>query len=70
MDKIEISISGIRSNHCVVGIQTMTEMLHGVEFVHIDLDNKKGIFEVDLNEVSVQNIVEEIERLGYTARVQ
>lgn len=47
----------------------VTEQLDGVSSVFVDLDAKKGTWEIDPAKVTVQSIIDEIAKLGYTASV-
>lgn len=46
-----------------------TEQLDGVMSAFIDLDGKRGVWEIDGQKVTPEMIIEEILRLGYTATV-
>ena len=69
MKKIEMNIEGMHCGGCATGIQMVTEMLDGVKTSFVDLDAKKGTFEVDEAVVKSEQIIEEIKKLGYTATV-
>ncbi len=69
MDNIEIVIGGMRSGLCVIDIQTVTEQMEGVFTSIIDLDGKKGIFEIDSSKVTVEQIIDEISKLGYVVSI-
>lgn len=70
MEKIELNIQGMHCGGCATGIQMVTEMLDGVSSAFVDLDGKKGTWEVDATKVTPENIIDEIVKLGYTASVQ
>lgn len=69
MDKIEMNIEGMHCGGCATGIQMVTEQMEGVSSSFVDLDGKKGTFEIDSEKVSSDDIIEEIKKLGYTATV-
>jgi copper chaperone len=69
MEKIELNIEGMHCGGCATGIQMVTEQLDGVTSAFVDLDAKKGTWEVDPSKVKAENIIEEITKLGYTAAV-
>jgi copper chaperone CopZ len=69
MEKIELNIEGMHCGGCATGIQMVTEQLDGVTSAFVDLDGKKGTWEVDSTKVQAQNIIDEITKLGYTAQV-
>lgn len=67
MEKIELNIQGMHCGGCATGIQMVTEQLDGVSSAFVDLEEKKGVWEVDASKVTAQNIIDEITKLGYTA---
>lgn len=67
MEKIELNIEGMHCGGCATGIQMVTEQMEGVSSSFVDLDGKKGTFEFDTDQVSIDEIIEEIKKLGYTA---
>jgi len=64
-----MNIEGMHCGGCATGIQMVTEQLDGVSSVFVDLDGKKGTFEIDSAKVSTDQIIEEIKKLGYSATV-
>jgi copper chaperone CopZ len=69
MQKIEMNIEGMHCGGCATGIQMVTEMLDGVTSSFVDLDAKKGTFEIDGTGATSEMIIEEISKLGYQATV-
>lgn len=69
MDKIELNIQGMHCGGCATGIQMVTEQLDGVSSAFVDLDGKKGTWEIDSSKVTAEAIIDEITKLGYTASV-
>lgn len=69
MDTINLHIEGMHCGGCATGIQMVTEQLEGVSTAFVDLDGKKGTWEVDSSKVSAEKIIEEIVKLGYKATV-
>jgi copper chaperone CopZ len=69
MEKIEMNIVGMHCGGCATGIQMVTEQLDGVSSVFVDLDAKKGTWEIDPTKTSAQTIIDEIAKLGYSATV-
>ncbi len=67
MEKIELNIQGMHCGGCATGIQMVTEQLDGVTSAFVDLDGKKGTWEVDPSKVSKESIIDEITKLGYSA---
>jgi copper chaperone len=69
MDTINLNIEGMHCGGCATGIQMVTEQLDGVTSAFVDLDGKKGTWEIDSSVVSADKIIEEIVKLGYKATV-
>ena len=69
METIELDIKGMHCGGCATGIQMVTEQLEGVTSAFVDLEGKKGKWEVDPSKVSKEAIIEEITKLGYTASI-
>ncbi len=69
MDTINLTIEGMHCGGCATGIQMVTEQLDGVSSAFVDLDGKKGTWEVDSAKVTADKIIEEIVKLGYKATV-
>jgi Cu+-exporting ATPase len=69
MQKIEMNIEGMHCGGCATGIQMVTEMLDGVTTTFVDLDEKKGTFDIDGTGANAQTIIDEITKLGYKATV-
>ena len=64
-----MNIVGMHCGGCATGIQMVTEQLDGVHSAFVDLDAKKGTWEIDSSKISADKIIEEITKLGYTATV-
>lgn len=62
-----MNIEGMHCGGCATGIQMVTEQLNGVASSFVDLDGKKGTFEIDSAFVTPEAIIEEIKKLGYQA---
>ncbi len=69
MEKIELAIEGMHCGGCATGIQMVTEQLDGVTSAFVDLDAKKGTWEIDSTKVSPDAIISEISKLGYSAKL-
>lgn len=70
MATIKMDIEGMHCGGCATGIQMVTEQLDEVDKSFVDLDTKKGTFEVkDGAEGVEQKIIGAITELGYTATV-
>ena len=68
MDSVQLEILDMNCKGCAAGLQMVTEKLDGVHSAMIDLEGKCGTWEVDFSRVSVEDIINEIKKLGYTAR--
>lgn len=64
-----MNIEGMHCGGCATGIQMVTEQIEGVSSVFVDLDGKKGTWEIDPTKVTAEKIISEISTLGYTATV-
>lgn len=69
MSKVEMNIEGMHCGGCATGIQMVTEQLEGVTSSFVDLDAKKGTFEIEDDKGIDTQIIDEITKLGYTATV-
>lgn len=69
MEKTIMNIEGMHCGGCATGIQMVTEQMEGVTSSFVDLDGKQGTFEHDPDKVSADEIIAEIEKLGYKASV-
>jgi len=67
MEKIELHIEGMHCGSCAVGIQMLVSQMDGVSSVTVDYENKKGVFEFDPTKATKEQIIKEIETLGYKA---
>ena len=69
MDTLNLNIEGMHCGGCATGIQMVTEQLDGVSSVFVDLDGKKGTWEIDSTKVNAEKIIAAISELGYKAVV-
>ena len=69
MTTINMNIEGMHCGGCATGIQMVTSGIDGVQSAFVDLDGKKGTWEVDEAKVTPEIIIGEIEKLGYKAAV-
>lgn len=69
METIHLNIEGMHCGGCATGIQMVTEQLDGVSSAFVDLEGKKGTWEIDNAKVNAEKIIEEIVKLGYKAAV-
>lgn len=64
-----MNIEGMHCGGCATGIQMVTEAMDGVSSSFVDLEGKKGTFELDESKVTSDQIIAEIQKLGYQATV-
>lgn len=69
MKTVKMDIGGMHCGACATGIQMVTEQMEGIESSSVDLDSAKGEFTFDESKVSEADIIAEIEKLEYTAKV-
>lgn len=69
MTTLNLAIEGMHCGGCATGIQMITSGMDGVTSSFVDLDAKKGTLEIDESKVKAEQIIEEIGKLGYTAKV-
>lgn len=69
METLTMNIEGMHCGGCATGIQMVTEQLDGVTSAFVDLDGKKGTWEIDPTKVTAEKIIAEITTLGYKATV-
>ncbi len=69
METLNMNIEGMHCGGCATGIQMVTEQLDGVSSVFVDLDGKKGTWEIDPAKISADKIISAITELGYKATV-
>ncbi|MEK7480717.1 MAG: heavy metal-associated domain-containing protein [Patescibacteria group bacterium] len=67
MKKIELAIEGMHCGSCATGIQMLVSQMDGVSSIFVDYESKKGTVEFDEAKVSREQIIKEIEGLGYKA---
>ncbi len=69
METLHLNIKGMHCGGCTVGVQMTTEQLEGVYSAFLDLDGKKGTWEIDPARVTPDRIIMEITKLGYQATI-
>jgi len=55
---LNMNIEGMHCGGCATGIQMVTEQLDGVSSAFVDLDGKKGTWEIDETKVNADKIIE------------
>jgi len=67
MEKIELKIEGMHCGSCATGIQMLVSQMDGVKSIFVDYNSKKGAVEFDSTKVTKEQIIKEIDVLGYQA---
>lgn len=67
IEKIELHIEGMHCGACATGIQMVVSQMDGVQSVFVDYEKKLGVVEFDSSKLTKEQIVKEIETLGYKA---
>ena len=67
MEKIELHIEGMHCGSCAVGIQMLVSQLDGVKSAEVSYEGKKGLFEIDPQKVTKDQVIQAIADLGYKA---
>ena len=67
MEKIELNIEGMHCGACAIGIQMLVSQMDGVKSVEVSYEGKKGAFEFDSAKTTKEQIIKEIDTLGYKA---
>ncbi|XP_017886715.1 copper-transporting ATPase 1 isoform X2 [Ceratina calcarata] len=65
--EIELKISGMTCASCVNKIESTVKKLPGVQFAAVALTTQRGKFKYDVEKVGVRDIIECINKLGFTA---
>ena len=68
IDQIELSIGGINCPSCLLGVEKMLKRADGVLDANTNFDTERAIVTCDSNIISPQEVIQQIEKLGYTAR--
>lgn len=67
MEHIDLTIEGMHCGACAVGIQMLVSQMDGVQSAAVDYERRVGAFEFDAAKVTKDQIIKEIEELGYKA---
>ena len=67
MDKITLNIEGMHCGACATGIQMLVSTMEGVKSVFVDYKGKKSTVEFDSTKVKKEEIIQNINSIGYTA---
>jgi copper chaperone CopZ len=67
MEKLNLHIEGMHCGSCAIGIQMVTTQMDGVKSAEVSFEGKSGVFEIEPDKVTKEQIVSAIAELGYTA---
>ncbi len=65
MKQITLQVQGMSCGHCVRSIENNVGEIKGVKSITVKLDDGKVEAELDPNKVTVNDLKNEIEELGY-----
>ena len=65
MKKITLQVEGMSCGHCVSSIEDNVGEINGVKSITVKLEDGKVEVEFDSNKVTINNVKNEIEELGY-----
>ncbi|CAF4872844.1 unnamed protein product, partial [Rotaria sp. Silwood2] len=64
-----IGINGMTCQSCVRNIENTITKLNGIRSIKVSLEDKLGIVIFDSNTISINNIVERINQMGFNAEL-
>jgi copper chaperone CopZ len=67
MEKLNLHIEGMHCGSCAIGIQMIATQMEGVKSAEVSYEGKTGVFEIEPDKVSKEQLVAAIAELGYTA---
>ena len=70
MKKVEYSVTGMTCGGCSSGVRRALERMNGIQEATADHVLKKAVVVFDDKQVTNQEIIALIERLGYSAKVE
>jgi len=65
MEQIKLQVQGMSCGHCVKSVEDSVGALKGVNTVSVALDAGEVQVEFDPNAITIDNITEKIEDIGY-----
>jgi len=63
----KLSIEGMSCQHCVGRVKKYLETIENVSEVHVDLENKKAVFNAQEN-MDMETAIKAINAFGFTAK--
>lgn len=69
MKKIQLKIEEMHCGACAIGIEMLLSNKPGVLKTKVDYEKKTGAIEYDETKIKPEEMIKEIEELGYKARV-
>ncbi len=67
MGKVVLDVSGMHCGSCAFGIQMVLKNKAGVSDAKVDYKTKKAEIEFDSSKLTVEDLIKEIESIGYSA---
>lgn len=67
MQEIVLNIEGMKCEGCSNRLTNILENIDGVTSVNVSLEDKKVELEIDENEISIEEIKDEINEAGFEA---
>ncbi len=68
MKEVTLEIEGMHCEGCSSRLEKMLNNLEGVNFANVSLENKKAIIKYDENQITLDQIKQEIEDIGFSAK--
>lgn len=65
MEKRVIRVTGMSCGHCKKAVENAVGVLNGVAAVEADLGRKEAVVEFDAEQVTLQQICDAIEEIGF-----
>lgn len=65
--KVKLNIEGMHCGACAIGIELLLSNKEGVSKARVDYDKKIGEVEYDPEKVKLEELIKEIESIGYQA---
>lgn len=67
MEKITLNISGMHCASCAINIESVLEKNKGVLDVHINFASEKAYIEYNPEEISIEDLIKAVQKIGYGA---
>lgn len=67
MQEIVLNIEGMKCEGCSSRLTKLLENIDGITSVNVSLEDKRAELEIDENEISIEEIKDEISEAGFEA---